>query len=506
MGHIPASARPDPLFVMCEARSGSTLLRFLLGAHPDVACPSETNLPALCHEMVNVWSLMTGHPAPGRLLPSQHPVLPDEVLNGLRASIDLMMSAHLERVGKTWFCDKSLGSAMHANLLLQLYPNTKFVCLYRHPMDVIASALEACPWGLAGYGFDPYIAATPGNSILALARFWLERIAQIMSVEEDFPDQCLRVRYEDLVSDPDQVMSEVFKHLRIPPVPDIASRCFRSEPENLGAADYKIWYTNKITSDSVGRGWKIPANLITPPIIEGINELSERLGYLPIHPDAWGVGTPPPDVCTPAPGSMPAPGSGVPSLDDCTPPPAVRIRMPAPVGGVGTSVALRGDAWRGTGASTLVATALRDRIGTGLSEWALSAGQEASAASTFRLGVFPDESPAERPALLAVDLSEGAADIIDPFTTGHQLSPVDAWELLGSADTWRRILDGEVNLGVALRRSEVRYRGESSGDDRAEVQSEPEHTGGEIQVNRVEVQRRISMVSRLLGCTSWQPS
>ena len=131
-----------------------------------------------------------------------------------------------------------------------------------------------------------------------------------------------------------------------------------------------------------------------------------------------------------------------------------------------------------------------------------------SAASTFHLGVFPDESQsrAERPALLAVDLSEGAADIIDPFTAGRQLSPPGAWELLGSADTWRRILDGEVNLGVALRRSEVRYRQESSGDDRAEVQSEAEHTGADVPVNRAEVQRRISMVSRLLGFTSWQPS
>jgi hypothetical protein len=181
--------------------------------------------------------------------------------------------------------------------------------------------------------------------------------------------------------------------------------------------------------------------------------------------------------------------------------------MPAPAGGVGASVPLPADAWRGTGESTLVATALRDRIGPGLSEWALSAaGQEASAASTFHLGVFPDESAAERPALLAVDLSEGAADIIDPFTAGSQLSPPGAWELLGSADTWRRILDGEVNLGVALRRSEVRYRQESSGDDRAEVQSEAEHTGADMPANRVEVQRRISMVSRLLGFTSWQPS
>ena len=24
----------------------------------------------------------------------------------------------------------------------------KFICLHRHPMDVIASGIEACPWGL----------------------------------------------------------------------------------------------------------------------------------------------------------------------------------------------------------------------------------------------------------------------------------------------------------------------------------------------------------------------
>ena len=37
MSHNPTSARPDPVFVMCEARTGSTLLRFLVDAHPDIA-------------------------------------------------------------------------------------------------------------------------------------------------------------------------------------------------------------------------------------------------------------------------------------------------------------------------------------------------------------------------------------------------------------------------------------------------------------------------------------
>jgi protein-tyrosine sulfotransferase len=494
MGHIPDSARPDPLFVMCEARSGSTLLRFLLAAHPDVACPSETNLPALCHELVNVWSLMTGHPAPGRLLPGELPVLADDVLDGLRASLDLMVSAHLRRVGRTWFCDKSLGSAMHAKLLLQLYPNTKFVCLYRHPMDVIASAMEACPWGLVGYGFDPYAAATPGNSVLALARFWLERTAQIMAIEEDFPDHCLRVRYEDLVTDPDQIMSEVFSHLGLPPVPGIASRCFLSEPENLGAADYKIWYTNKVSSDSVGRGWKIPASLITAPVAEGINELSERLGYLPVRADAWGVGASPSDVRVPAPGTGMAP-------------PEIRIRMPSLAAAAGGSGPQQAEVRPGDGESALVAAALRERIGVGLSEWErTAAGREASDDGPLLLGVFPDGSRSDRPALLVVDPSERAAEIIDPSAAGRQQQLADAWELLGSADTWRRILDGEINLGVALRRSEVRYHPKSSRDGRAEPQSEAVPTEADMPVHRVEIQRRISMVSRLLGFTFWQPN
>ena len=475
---VGTGAKPDPLFVMCEARTGSTLLRFLLDAHPDVACPAETNLPAICHELVSVWSLVTGHPAPDQRPPGQLPVLPGEVLGGLRASADLMISTHLERVGKTWFCDKSLGNAPHAKLLLQLYPRTKFVCLYRHPMDVIASALEACPWGLTGYGFDPYIAASPGNSVLALARFWLERTALIMSVEEDFPDRCLRVRYEDLVDEPDQVMSEVFARLGMPPAPDIMARYSHSEPEDLGAGDYKIWHTGKITGDSVGRGWTVPAYLIAPPIIDAINELSERLGYLPVDPEAWGVGSPPPDVRLPA--STGAMTSWVP-------------RPPGP----------------SCGESALVAGALRDRIAAGLSELALTAaGQGMTTADAFRLVVFPDQSRQGTPALLAVDLSAGAAEIIDPPAAGPQQPLSQSWELRGSAGTWRRVLDGEVNVGVALRRHELRYHSEAEDAGRAPGKAEetgPELTDAGQPASRVEVHRRISTVSQLLAVTDRQP-
>jgi protein-tyrosine sulfotransferase len=52
----------DPVFVLCIGRSGSTLLRLILDTHPELACPQETNIPALCSQLTLVWSLIEGAP------------------------------------------------------------------------------------------------------------------------------------------------------------------------------------------------------------------------------------------------------------------------------------------------------------------------------------------------------------------------------------------------------------------------------------------------------------
>jgi protein-tyrosine sulfotransferase len=80
---------------------------------------------------------------------------------------------------------------------MRVFPEAKFVCLYRHPMDVIASGIEASLWGLNGFGFDAYVASSPGNAVLALAQFWADNTAAILAVEQRFLDRCHRVWYED---------------------------------------------------------------------------------------------------------------------------------------------------------------------------------------------------------------------------------------------------------------------------------------------------------------------
>lgn len=188
------------------------MLRFLLDTHPELACPPETNLPGLCAQLATVWSLIEGAPLSANR-GDEPPEIPQAAIAGIRHTMDRLVAPYLGRKGKLRYCDKSLGTARYADLLARVYPRAKFVCLYRHPMDVIASGMEACPWGLSGFGFDQYISETPGNAVLALARFWADNTALALAVEERFPERCHRVRYEDLVTATEETAAGIFSFL-----------------------------------------------------------------------------------------------------------------------------------------------------------------------------------------------------------------------------------------------------------------------------------------------------
>src|ERR1700729_3206956 len=127
----PLAERPGPVaapvFVLCNGRSGSTLLRFVLDAHPDLACPPETNLPGLCVQLATVWSLIEGAPLSANR-GDEPPEIPEAAIAGVRETMDRMVGSYLERRRKSRYCDKSLGTARCAELLLRIYPEAKFVC------------------------------------------------------------------------------------------------------------------------------------------------------------------------------------------------------------------------------------------------------------------------------------------------------------------------------------------------------------------------------------------
>jgi hypothetical protein len=443
----PDRAPDDPVFVLCAGRSGSTLLRFLLDAHPDLACPPETRLPWLARQLATAWTVIedagpTGQSGNGN---SPDAAISAPVAEGLRRSLDPMMSSYLRRRGKRRYCDKSLGAAQHAGLLLRIWPDARFICLYRHPMDVIASGIEASPWGLTSYGFEPYIGSPPDNNVAALARYWLDYTTSIVAAEEHFPDRCLPVRYEDLVTDPDGEIARILQFIKAAPAPGIVARCFGPEHQRFGPGDYKIWNTGRVSADSVGRGWTMPAGKIPAPLLARVNELADVLGYRQVG-ERWGTGAKPADLRT-QPEDAPAGGPD---------------REPAPL-----------PDW---------ALAVDERVRTGLARAGEQFGRAHGSRARESVLLFVNgPGQADADAWWRLDLAAGtvSAGLGETGQDGD-------WSLTGSAQAWARLLAGQANLGVAFRRGDLRYA-----------------DNGDAGPGSIGADTRVAALTDLLGLAPW---
>jgi hypothetical protein len=303
----------EPVFVLTASRSGSTLLRFILDSHPDLACPPETGIVGACAGLARSWSVLENAES-GHSLPVNQPVsLPPHAKLAVRAAIDAAFTGYLRRRGKRRWCDKSLDSYLAAELIAQVYPEARFLCLFRHCMDVIASGTEVCPWGLHRFGFDPFVAQHPGNNVAAIGNYWLSCAQAILAFEETHQERCHRVRYEDLVTAPEETTAAIFSNLGVSQVPGITDACFQTAHEGGGPGDEKIWFTTGITSGSMGRGVSVPSAALPPPLREAINETLAKLDYRQVNDD-WNSSphwtdprvTPPPSAAGSGAASDPA--------------------------------------------------------------------------------------------------------------------------------------------------------------------------------------------------------
>jgi hypothetical protein len=422
---IQTTATDDgsPVFILTASRSGSTLLRFILDSHPDLACPPETMTASACAILIRLYYSLENFGAAERTDVHAPPVVSPEGLKAIRESLDNAFSRYLEQRGKRRWCDKSLDTYQFAELILDVYPEAKFICLVRHCMDVIVSGVRNCPWGVGRYGFDPFVAQYPGNSVAAIGAYWLSCNQAILGFCEKNPDRCAIVRYEDLVTAPEDVTADVLAFIGASPAPGITQACFTVPHESRGPGDEKIWFTDRVTADSMGQGVAVPAIALPPEMRASINDVLARLGYRTVDDD-WESAVGSLDPRADAPGvPAAAAGSGV------------------PVAGSGVPVAaVGGDHVDGVIASAI--RALRGRLESGsatlsqrvLSQWPSVAGV------TVRLVA---ESP-----------SGDHAEVSWRFGAGHGTKPPamspdggnGAVMMTASPATWMSLLEGDGNV------------------------------------------------------------
>jgi hypothetical protein len=204
------SDRPPAPFIVGTTRSGSTLLRLMLDAHPDVALPSETHFVpdviAACRERgitpEELCEVFTSHRRwgdfhldGGELLERLRALPKLRAGDAVRSFFDL----YAAQQGKRRWGDKTPGYSRHMPEIERALPEVRFIHLIRDGRDVALSVLPLS-WG-------------PDTVELAAER-WVKRIGKARA-DSAKVRHYTEVRYEDLILDTEASLRRVCEFVEL---------------------------------------------------------------------------------------------------------------------------------------------------------------------------------------------------------------------------------------------------------------------------------------------------
>lgn len=250
-------------------RSGSTLLRYVLDTHEEIYCPPELHLGTLFQRCSRVSTILGDALAPSSELSLTKRELDREARRGVNRVIGMVSREY----GKKNWGEKSTSTVDYLPVFKRFYPKARYICLYRHAMDVVHSGLE-----IAQCGFWPEAVRGARNTVDAMVRYWCQKTKLIQNLELEKPVSCFRVKYESIVLEPQKVVPELFSFLKLKYTPQLLNRIFQSN-HHEGEGDVKIRSTNRIEKRSVGQGRKVPVGRIERSSLEQMNALLAALEY-----------------------------------------------------------------------------------------------------------------------------------------------------------------------------------------------------------------------------------
>lgn len=211
----PSTLQPMPIIVGAP-RSGTTLLRFMLDAHPELAIPPETGFLTLASSFKDkkeglydefVRAITTYPPqapawqdfgiAEAELREQIVRLRPFSVADGFRTFYRM----YAARFGKVRWGDKTPMYALHIRSIGELLPEAHFLHIVRDGRDVALSLRQV--W------------FRPGDEMRTLANQWRQFVSQ---AREQGQDACryLEIRYEALVREPEAELHRICDFLQLP--------------------------------------------------------------------------------------------------------------------------------------------------------------------------------------------------------------------------------------------------------------------------------------------------
>ncbi len=188
-----------PIFIGGAPRSGVTLLRLLLDAHPSITCGPDTGHIAL------TMTAASFEEALGRLHRDHFFLAPEAVRANFAHAVSAPMKKRAAALGKRRWADKTMFNILVFGQLAQLFPTAQFIHVVRDGRDLAASLLERAWRSPAGALFDQCA------SVAGASRYWASIVSLGLQAEElpSLTGRVMRLRYEDLAARPEKTLRAV---------------------------------------------------------------------------------------------------------------------------------------------------------------------------------------------------------------------------------------------------------------------------------------------------------
>lgn len=211
-----------PLFLLSLPRSGSTLVQRVLAAHDAIATAPEPwlLLPLVYATHEGGTYAEYGEVPAARAIREFAERLPNgshDYDEEVRAFV-LRLYGKASGGGTTYFLDKTPRYHFVVDDILRIFPNGRFVFLWRNPLAVVASIVETWAggaWSIGRWRADLF-----------------DGLARLVAAYEANSRRAHAVRFEALVAEPDAAWPPVFAYLDIPFDPSLTRAI---PPADVGA-------------------------------------------------------------------------------------------------------------------------------------------------------------------------------------------------------------------------------------------------------------------------------
>lgn len=257
-----------PIFVGGAGRSGTTLMRVILDSHPQIACGPELKvIPRVCQ----MWEEFQT-----AFLPTlKEYSLKRRDINALFRQLVLgLLEKYQEQSGKARIAEKSPNNVFYFDHLHFLFPDSPLLHIIRDGRDVVCSLLQM-DWRNPKTGQRLEYTQDAGKA----AQYWGRAIQAGRAARQkpSLAGRYLEVRYEELVSKPEETLRPVFEFLGEPWDPVVLK--FHEQKRNLAGESSAAQVSQELYQSAVARWQKDLKPEDKQAVKNTVGDLLVALGY-----------------------------------------------------------------------------------------------------------------------------------------------------------------------------------------------------------------------------------